>query len=38
MSSSAFRGGNGQIVLPPVPIEPGILTVRAYVSIVYEID
>jgi uncharacterized protein YggE len=38
MSSSAFRGSNGQIVLPPVPIEPGMLPVRASVSIVFEID
>jgi hypothetical protein len=38
MSSSAFRATSGQVVVPPVPIEPGTLSVRAFVSIAYRIE
>jgi hypothetical protein len=37
MSMSAFRASSGQVVMPPVPIEPGTFLVTALVSIVYGI-
>jgi uncharacterized protein YggE len=36
--SAAFRASAGQVVVPPVPIEPGTLSVRAFVTIVYELE
>lgn len=38
MSNSPFRAAGGQVAIPPVPIEPGVLAVRAFVTIVYEIE
>jgi uncharacterized protein YggE len=37
MSTAAFSASSGQVVVPPVPMEPGTLLVRAFVSIVYGI-
>jgi hypothetical protein len=36
--TAAFAASGGQVVVPPVPIEPGTLLVRAFVSIVYGIE
>lgn len=38
MSHSSFRAASGQVAIPPVPIEPGVLAVRAFVTLVYEIE
>jgi uncharacterized protein YggE len=38
MSTAAFSASSGQVVVPPVPMEPGTLLVRAFVSIVYGIE
>lgn len=38
MSNSPFRAASGQVAIPPMPIEPGVLAVRAFVTIVYEIE
>ena len=37
-SMSALRATSGQVVVPPMPIEPGTLSVRAVVTIVYGIE
>jgi hypothetical protein len=37
-STAAFRATAGQVMVPPVPVEPGTLAIRAFVSIVYRID
>ncbi len=37
MANTAFRAAGGQVAIPPMPIEPGVLAVRAFVTIVYEI-
>ncbi len=36
-SNTPFRAMSGQVVVPPMPIEPGVLAVRAFVTIVYGI-
>ena len=38
MANSAFRATSGQVAIPPMPIEPGNLAVRAFVTIVYGIQ
>ena len=39
MATSAMRAQSaGQVVVPPVPIEPGALSVSAFVTIVYAIE
>lgn len=37
-SNTAFRSLGGRAVIPPMPVEPGVLSVRAFVTIVYEIQ
>jgi uncharacterized protein YggE len=37
-SNTAFRAAGGRVVIPPMPIEPGVLSVRAFVTIVYAIE
>lgn len=37
-SNTAFRAMSGQVAIPPIPIEPGVLSVRAFVTIVYGIE
>ncbi|MBV8462227.1 MAG: hypothetical protein JO368_02960, partial [Acidimicrobiales bacterium] len=37
-SATALSAHAAQPVVPPVPIEPGTLSVRAFVTIVYAID
>ena len=37
-SMSAFRASAGQVVVPPVPIDPGTLSVKAFVTIVYQVE
>jgi uncharacterized protein len=37
-SNTAFRAAGGRAVIPPMPVEPGVLSVRAFVTIVYEIE
>jgi hypothetical protein len=38
MANTEFRAASGQMAIPPMPIEPGVLAVRAFVTIVYGID
>jgi hypothetical protein len=35
---SCENGEKCQVVVPPVPIEPGTLSVGAFVTIVYELE
>ena len=37
-TNTAFRASGGQVAIPPMPIEPGVLAVRAFVTIVYGIE
>jgi hypothetical protein len=37
-SNTPFRAMSGQVAIPPMPIEPGVLAVRAFVTIVYGIE
>ncbi len=37
-SHTAFRSTGGQVAVPAMPIEPGVLDVRAFVTIVYGIE
>jgi uncharacterized protein YggE len=37
-SNMAFRASGAQVAIPPTPIEPGVLAVQAFVTIVYGIE
>jgi uncharacterized protein YggE len=37
-ANTAFRASGGQVAVPPMPIEPGVLAVGAFVTIVYRIE
>jgi uncharacterized protein len=37
-ANTAFRAVSGQVAVPPMPIEPGVLAIRAFVTIIYGIE